>query len=218
MALVAFGRSALLIFTSFRTRTATTSPDGEPEIILDGWAVKGVGHNIVNGLTWGPDGWLYGRHGIMDTSFVGPPGATSAQRKRLNCAIWRYHPRWKKFEVVTHGTTNPWGLDYDDHGQMFFTNNVIGHLWHVIPGAHYKRMYGEDLNPYVYGLIDQHADHYHWDTGQKWTDSRSAQGKHGQLGGGHSHCGGMIYLGDNWPARYRNTIFHVQHAWPTSQQ
>ena len=28
-----------------------------------------------------------------------------------------------------------------------------------------------------------------------------------RLGGGHSHCGGMIYLGDNWPKRYRNTIF-----------
>src|SRR5262249_13302533 len=73
--------------------------------------------------------------------------------------------------------------------------------------AHYKRMYGEDLDPHVYELIDQHADHYHWDTGKSWTDSRDAKGKHGELGGGHSHCGGMIYLGDNWPADYRGKIF-----------
>ena len=26
-------------------------------------------------------------------------------------------------------------------------------------------------------------------------------------GGGHAHCGAMIYLGDNWPAEYRNRIF-----------
>ena len=26
-------------------------------------------------------------------------------------------------------------------------------------------------------------------------------------GGGHAHCGTMIYLGDNWPERYRNTLF-----------
>jgi hypothetical protein len=26
-------------------------------------------------------------------------------------------------------------------------------------------------------------------------------------GGGHAHCGAMIYLGDNWPERYRNRIF-----------
>jgi len=37
---------------------------------------------------------------------------------------------------------------------MFFINTVIGHLWHLIPGAHYKRMYGEDFDGHTYGLID----------------------------------------------------------------
>jgi hypothetical protein len=30
-------------------------------------------HELPNSLTWGPDGWLYGRHGIQATSFVGRP-------------------------------------------------------------------------------------------------------------------------------------------------
>lgn len=188
-------------------RNGDDVPDGPPQVKLEGWAVNGAGHNIVNGLTWGPEGWLYGRHGIMATSKVGLPGTSEKERTPLNCSIWRFHPTRKRFEVVTHGTTNPWGFDYDDHGEMFFTNNVIGHLWHVIPGAHFKRMYGEDFDPHLYELIDQHADHYHWDAGKSWTDSRSATGKHGELGGGHSHCGGMIYLGDSWPEKYRNTMF-----------
>jgi putative membrane-bound dehydrogenase-like protein len=188
-------------------RNGTGVPDGPPQVVLDGWATGGVGHNIVNGLTWGPDGWLYGRHGIQATSLVGPPGTPDAQRTRLNCSIWRYHPTRKVFEVLTHGTTNPWGLDYDDHGQMFFTNNVNGHLWHVLPGAHYKRMYGEDFNPHVYDLLDQCADHQHWDAGKPWTGSRDGKGENDRRGGGHSHAGGMIYLGDNFPAAYRNTIF-----------
>ena len=188
-------------------KAATDAPAGPPQVVLDGWVVRNVGHNMVNGLTWGPDGWLYGRHGIQDTSLVGPPGTPDAKRTRLNCSIWRYHPTRKVFEVVTHGTTNPWGLDYDDHGQMFFTNNVNGHLWHVVPGAHYKRMYGEDFNPHTYELIGQCADHDHWDSGQPWMASRDTSGIHGKLGGGHSHCGGMIYLGDNFPEQYRNTIF-----------
>src|SRR5690606_17812181 len=25
-------------------------------------------------------------------------------------------------------------------------------------------------------------------------------------GGGHAHCGAMIYLGDNWPSEYRNCL------------
>jgi putative membrane-bound dehydrogenase-like protein len=182
-------------------------PDGPPEVVLDGWAIKNIGHNIVNGLTWGPDGWLYGRHGILATSHVGPPGTPDSKRVQINCGIWRYHPTRKVFEAVAHGTTNPWGLDYDDHGQLFFTNNVNGHLWHVIPGAHYKRMYGEDLRPRLYGLLDQHADHQHWDASKSWTESRDGKGEHGKRGGGHSHVGAMIYLGDNWPEHYRNTLF-----------
>src|SRR5207302_9302683 len=32
-------------------------------------------------------------------------------------------------------------------------------------------------------------------------------GVHNEAGGGHAHAGGMIYLGDNWPDSYRNSIF-----------
>lgn len=181
-------------------------PDGEPTVHLDGFSLE-TEHNIVNGLLWGPDGWLYGRHGILATSRPGTPGTPEADRTPLNCGIWRYHPTRKVFEVVCRGTTNPWGMDYDASGQFFFTNNVIGHAWHVIPGAHYRRMYGEDFNPHLYELIDQHADHYHWDTTGEWQASREGANGADELGGGHSHCGGMIYLGDNWPKEYRGGLF-----------
>src|SRR6185369_8981405 len=52
---------------------ATDKPAGKPQVVLDGWTLK-ARHNIVNGLTWGPDGWLYGRHGITAESKVGKPG------------------------------------------------------------------------------------------------------------------------------------------------
>ncbi len=179
-------------------------PDGKPEVRLDGWTLK-ASHNIVNGLAWGPDGWLYGRHGILQDSLVGRPGTPDDQRVRLNCSIWRFHPTREIFEAVAHGTTNPWGMDWDDHGQAFFSNNVIGHLWHLIAGARYQRMYGEDMNPYIYELIGACSDHKHF-AGGDWTKSRGGQGEHYELGGGHSHCGGMIYLGDNWPDEFRQTI------------
>jgi putative membrane-bound dehydrogenase-like protein len=182
-------------------------PDGEPEVVLTGWAGDDAHHTIVNGLKWGPDGWLYGRQGILGTSFVGRPGTSKAERIAINAGIWRYHPTRKVFEAVAHGTTNPWGMDWNDMGEAFFINTVIGHLWHVIPGAHYQRMFGEDFDRHTYGLIAQHADHYHWDTGQTWQDSRSARGLTDILGGGHAHVGLMFYLGNNWPAKYRDTLF-----------
>ena len=179
-------------------------PDGEPIVMLDGWS-KECGHNFVSGLIWGPDGWLYGRHGIVDTSYPGVPGTPQSERPAMNCGVWRYHPIKKTIEVVCNGTTNPWGLDFNADGQFFMTNNVQGHLWHAMPGAHFKRMYGQDSNPHFYELMDMTADHYHWDTTRKWSESRD--GVASDLGGGHSHVGGLIYQGSNFPQEYRGKIF-----------
>src|ERR1051325_9077434 len=150
------------------TITVAASP---PEIVLDGWSLK-AGHNVFNSLTWGPDGWLYGCNGIIATSLVGRPGTPDKDRVPINCGVWRYHPTKKKFEVVAHGTTNPWGLDFEQHGEMFITNCVIDPLWHIVPGGHYQRMYGNDLNPHVYKLMPSICDHIHWGGGA-WTSSRA---------------------------------------------
>jgi putative membrane-bound dehydrogenase-like protein len=192
-------------------RDRDDKPDGPPVVLLDGWDAGPVRHNIVNGLKWGPDGWLYGRHGILATSVVGAPGASESQRTKINCGIWRYHPTRKKFEAVAHGTTNPWGFDFDQHGEMFMINTVIGHLWHVVPGAHYRRMYGTHFNPYLFGVIEQTADHFHWDTQESWSDIRKlgVTDTTSAAGGGHAHSGLLIYQGDHWPEHYRGKVFTV---------
>lgn len=184
-------------------------PDGEPVAMLDGFDAETIGHNIVNGLKFGPDGWLYGRHGITSTSFVGAPGTPEDERIALNCAIWRFHPERKTFEVFCHGGTNPWGLDWNEDGQLFYTNTVIGHLWHAIPGAYYERMFGAHLNPYAYELIGHTADHYHWDRGsEKWSDIREGiSDKTSELGGGHAHMGCLIYKSGVWPEKYHGKLF-----------
>ena len=71
-------------------------PDGEPVVMLNGWDDNAARHTIVNGLRWGPDGWLYGRNGIMAISSVGVPGATPDQRLPLELA-----------ERAAHSATDP---------------------------------------------------------------------------------------------------------------
>ena len=66
-------------------------------------------------------------------------------------------------------------------------------------------MFGEDVVPNRYELMETCADHIHW-AGGRWQDSREGKGQHGEAGGGHAHVGAMIYLGDNWPDRYRNAF------------
>jgi putative membrane-bound dehydrogenase-like protein len=187
-------------------------PDGAPEVLLEGWDTDAVRHNIANGLKWGPDGWLYGRHGIQATSRVGPPGTPVDQRIALNCCVWRYHPTTRQFEVVCQGGTNSWGMDWNQEGELFFINTVIGHLWHAVPGSHFERMYGEDFNPHLYALMGQTADHYHWDTHEKWDVIRKVfSPTTDQAGGGHAHSGLLIYQGENWPQRYRDTVLAINY-------
>lgn len=188
-------------------RDGDDKPDGAPEVILDGFTPSRDNyHTFANGLKWGPDGWLYGRCGASSPGRIGVPGTPDAERIPLHGGIWRFHPEHKIFEVLCHGTTNPWGHDWDSSGQGFFVNTVNGHLWQIIPGAHYMRPHSEDPNPYVYEMIDTHADHYHWDTGKHWSDSRNPTGKHDELGGGHAHSGLLCYQGGNWPGEFHESL------------
>lgn len=179
-------------------------PDGEPQVVIDGFTVaKDNYHNFANGLRFAPDGWLYGRCGHSCPGKLGIPGTPEEQRVPMKGGIWRYHPEKKIVEVLTHGTTNPWGHDWDANGEMFFINTVTGHLWHLIHGAHL--MDSSTLNPLVYEKLDTIADHYHYDRSGKWSDSRD--GKANSFGGGHAHIGMMIYQADQWPEKYRNKLF-----------
>lgn len=182
----------------------TDKPTGPPQVVLDGWGYEDT-HEMFNNLKWGPDGWLYGTHGVFTQSNVGAPGATDAERTRLNAGVWRYHPTTRKFELFSEGTSNPWGIDFNDYGQSFVTVCVIPHMFQTIQGARYLRQAGNHFNPYTYDDIKEIGDHVHWigDRGPHAGNFRS-----NSKGGGHAHAGAMIYLGsDKWPAAYRNNIF-----------
>ena len=172
------------------------------EIRLTGWGIRDR-HETLNSLHWGPDGWLYGCQGFATPSRVGKPAdpdnrtlyrhqenfpndiALTDEAVDINGGVWRYHPTKDRFEVVAHGFSNPWGIDYDAKGQLFITACVIPHMWHVIPGGIYHRQGGRHFNPYVYHDIRTIADHRH----------RSA------------HGGARVYLSDAFPESYQGKIF-----------
>ncbi|RAJ97441.1 putative membrane-bound dehydrogenase-like protein [Larkinella arboricola] len=178
-------------------------PSGPIQKLLDGWGTHDT-HETLNSLRWGPDGWLYGNHGVFTHSNVGKPGAPDSERTKLNAGVWRYHPTTRQFEVFAEGTSNPWGLDFNDYGHAFITACVIPHMYHMIQGGRYQRQAGNHFNPYTYDDIKTHADHVHWvgERGPHAGNFRSAS-----AGGGHAHSGAMIYLGNSWPQEYRNEVF-----------
>jgi putative membrane-bound dehydrogenase-like protein len=160
---------------------------GKFEKLLSGFGSQDT-HETLNTFQWGPDGWLYGLHGIYTQSNVTPAsGAASAPRGsspldsqprgadaaplaapvEMNAAMWRYHPTKRKFEVVAEGTSNPWGWDYrNTDGQMIACCCVIPHLFHITPGGVYKRQSGQSQNPYAYGYLNEICDHtFHKESG-----------------------------------------------------
>ena len=169
------------------------------EVRLTGWGIQDR-HEVLNSLHWGPDGWLYGLQGYATTSRVRKPagGGRLFQRQEpfpedllkgdgvdINGGVWRYHPTKDVFEVVAHGFSNPWGIDYDAKGQLLISACVIPHLFHVVPGGIYHRQGGQHFNPYVYSDIQTIADHRH----------RSA------------HGGARVYQSDAFPAAQQGRVF-----------
>jgi putative membrane-bound dehydrogenase-like protein len=177
-------------------------PDGPAEVLLDGWGYEDT-HETLNAFTWGPDGWLYGCHGVYTHSAVGRPGTPDEERVPLNAGVWRYHPQRAEFEVFAEGTSNPWGVDFDAYGEAFITACVIPHLYHVVPGGRYQRQSGSHFDPHTYDDVKTIADHVHWLGG----DPHGGNGRSSAAGGGHAHCGAMIYQADLFPAEWRGRIF-----------
>lgn len=169
------------------------------EVRLTGWGIRDR-HEVMNSLNWGPDGWLYGLQGFATPSNIRKPEGDGrlyhhndpfpkdileGEGTQINGGVWRYHPIKDKFEVVAHGFSNPWGMDFDAKGQLLMSACVIPHLWHVIPGGIYHRQGGQHFNPYVYEDIKTIVDHRH----------RSA------------HGGARVYLSDAFPRNQYGRIF-----------
>lgn len=204
----------------------TPKPAGAPRILLDGWDYVHDTHETLNTFTWGPDGWLYGCHGVFCPSHVGKPGAPESERQWVDAAVWRYHPTEHRFEVFAEGTSNPWGIDFDERGQCWIEACVIPHLWHMIQGGRYQRQGGahycinaeetvrneahrdartrKPVYPHVYEDLQTVADHVHWAGNM---GPHAANARSDAAGGGHAHAGFMVYLGDSWPEEYRGRFF-----------
>ncbi len=194
------GAAPYLLFVPIKE--GEDKPAGAPQVLLDGWHYEDT-HETLNTFCWGPDGWLYGCHGVFTHSRVGKPGTPNEQRIPINAGIWRYHPTRHVFEVFAEGTSNPWGLDFDEHGQAFIEACVIPHAFHMIQGGRFQRQAGAHFNPHTYADIPTIADHFHY----LGVTPHSGNNRSDSAGGVHAHCGLMLYQGGAWPAEYQGKMF-----------
>jgi putative membrane-bound dehydrogenase-like protein len=163
----------------FLRDTRGTGKCDSQQILLSGFGSQDT-HETLNTFTWGPDGLLYGLHGIFTQSKVG--------EVRLNAAVWRYDVPRKQFGVFAEGTSNPWGLDFDQHGQMFICACVIPHAYHMVGGGYYRRQAGQGSRPFAFGELKEICDHiFHKESG--W-----------------AHAGALVLQGSHVPEAYQNSL------------
>ena len=223
------GAAPWLLHIPIKETDKGPQPAGEPLKLLEGFAWQDT-HEMLNTFRWGPDGWLYGCHGVFTHSHVKVAGAPDTERQFINAGVWRYQPVKKRFEVFAEGTSNPWGLDFNEHGQLFIEACVIPHLFHMIQCGRYQRQGGQHyapsleearriapdyftqdfakpgkqpINPFIYDDLKTIADHRHY----LGATPHSGNARSDTAGGGHAHAGLMCYLGGSWPKEYHGQLF-----------
>jgi putative heme-binding domain-containing protein len=137
-------------------------------------------HELPNSFTWGPDGWLYGLNGVFNPALVEQNG----KRFDFTCALFRIHPRTREFQLFAEGTSNPWGVAWDNEGSAFVSACVIDHLWHLAESGYYIRQ-GGPYPPYTspMGSIVKH------------THQKAA------------YCGIHFFDSDAYPEEYRERLY-----------
>jgi putative membrane-bound dehydrogenase-like protein len=189
-------------------------PDGPAEVLLDGWGYQDT-HETLNSFIWGPDGWLYGCHGVFTHSLVGKPGTPAEQRQKLRAGVWRYHPVRQVFEVFAQGGSNQWGIDFNAVGALFMTHcrsfHGGGGTTYVVRNGHYWNQANADYAPFISNRGPDFAPELKnfLLASARYDSGEGGAGKPGTTAvyGGHSHVGTMIYQGDNWPEIYRDHLF-----------
>lgn len=168
-----------------------TDKDGKAdtsEVVVTGFGRDDT-HELPNSLTWGPDGWLYGLNGVFNQSHVkyGPANPNFKDNHtgwRFTCAMFRIHPKTREFQVFCEGTSNPWGIAFNDEGDAFISACVIDHLWHLTETGYYHRQ-GGPYPPFTW-KIESIVGHKH----QK-----------------AAYCGIHWYDSDVYPEQYRRKLY-----------
>lgn len=158
--------------------------NGKPvsgEAVLTGFGRTDT-HELPNTLTWGPDGWLYGLNGVFNECRITNKG----REFKFNCALWRFHPVTREFQLVSEGTSNPYGLAWDFEGSAIVEacHWANDHLFHFVEGGHYKRQAGA-FPPYI-SKIGSITDHGHQKT---------------------AYCGLTMFDSAAYPEKYRGLIY-----------
>ncbi len=121
-----------------------TNGDGVADIkkaMFTGFGIENV-QGLLNGLLWGPDGWIYGA-GSINVGSIRNLSRSSAVPVSLRGRDFRYKPDGSALEAISGG--GQFGHSFDDWGHRFTCNNS-NHARQIVLPSHYLER-NPALNP-----------------------------------------------------------------------
>jgi putative membrane-bound dehydrogenase-like protein len=201
------------------------------KVVLTGFGRTDT-HELPNSLTWGPDGYLYGLNGVFNYCTIQHRG----RKIPMTCAMWRLNPvadaegEWKgthDFELFAEGTSNPWGIAWNENGDAFLSACVIDHLWHLSETGYYHRQ-GGPYPPHTWKLesIVKHQHQMAAYCGITWFDSDAYPEEYreklymGNIHGGCINADALERRGSSYFATPRADFVTANDVWhmPVAQQ
>lgn len=138
-------------------------------------------HGMASNFRRGLDGWLYGCHGFNNITHA---KARDGSELNLNSGnTYRFKVDGSHAEQFTWGQTNPFGLAFDDLGNLYSSDSHSKPFYQLIRGGYYE---GIGKQHDGLGFAPMMMSHFHNSTAIAST---------------------FIYTADAWPAEYRNNYF-----------
>lgn len=139
-------------------------------------------HGMASSFTYWPDGWIYGTHGFANRSEIRDGSGRVTLLESGN--TYRFRPDGSRFEVWTRGQTNPFGLAFDERGDVYTADSHSKPVYLLVSGGFYE------------GIAKQHD-------GLGFAPAIT-QDNHGST----SIAGIAAYAADTYPAEFRGNLFN----------
>lgn len=138
-------------------------------------------HGNLSSFRRGDDGWLYGTHGFNNESTI--RGRDGSELHIQSGNTWRVRLDGSRVEGNTYGQVNPFGLCWDDRGNLFSADCHSSPIYQLLRGAYYPS-FGKPHDGL--GFAPQTILHSHGST---------------------AICAPMMVRDTSWPAELQGHIF-----------
>jgi putative heme-binding domain-containing protein len=128
----------------------------------------------------GDDGWIYATHGFNNNSVFKAKDGSSITLNSGN--VYRFRLDGSRVEQWTHGQVNPYGLCWDDYGNLFSADCHSSPIYQLLRGGYYPS-FGKPHDGL--GFAPQTIQHSHGST---------------------AICGPMLIRDTSWPAEYQGQM------------